>query len=135
MTIPFNNTISRSTIASIRTIVRWITRICSIALIIYLLDLWKLSALDTYQGISFARISAGLKYHILDISVIIGVILSWKWERLGGLILIGLIVVIAIIASFFGGSIIAYSPIAETIAILGNLFLFSWVLSMHLKSD
>ena len=107
-------------------IIRWIARILSALFVVFILffllaDLFGKE--ETGGGVLSAK--DGITFFFFPISTIVGLVIAWNWERMGGLItVLGLIGLVTIrpdlLSSFF---------LIGIVAIPGLLFILYWYLA------
>ena len=102
------------------TIIRWIARVCSIVLVLFLLLMVVGSFFDPKSGNpATPRETLGLIF--FPFGLCFGLLLAWKWELMGGIIaIVSMIAFSLTIPGSFGATVIA-TP--------GVLFLICWYLS------
>ncbi len=116
---------------TVKRLLFWLPRLLCVAFIVFL----SLSALDIFEeGVSFGRTTLALAIHLLPAELLLVIlIVSWKWEWVGGVLFWGLS-----IAYFFWtvGRMhwSAWALISGTLFGLGFLFLVDWIYHERLRA-
>jgi hypothetical protein len=107
------------------TILRWIARIWSIASIAFLSFMLIASIVGAgEENGGFASSREVVQFLFFPLGILIGMIIAWKWEGLGGIITTGSIIVFHV----FRPDLI-FEGMFDVLAVPGLLFLACWLLS------
>lgn len=104
------------------TVIRWIARVASIPSIVALLLPYFVEGLYWLQATSLREVIG----HVCFFTVLVGLILAWRWEGLGGGLTVTGIAAFYVTWWLYGKS--PRGPFFLLIAAPGLLFLLYWVL-------
>ncbi len=109
---------------SIATISRWLARLSGLVFILFVLMMLGVFGGDEPAN-EFNSNSEITIFAFFPIGYMIGLILGWKWELLGGLIVVGCI---GVLFAWSPGSTMS-GPWFWVMAVPGFLFLLAWYLT------
>ena len=109
------------------TVLRWIARIWTILSLAFLLLFFGASIFSSIGTSTFAFKDL-LQFVFFPIGLAVGLILSWKWEGLGGIIAIGSIIGFHLQMLVTHGKP-DFGLFFELLAAPGILFILYWILS------
>ncbi|MBE0639567.1 MAG: hypothetical protein IH598_13705 [Bacteroidales bacterium] len=107
-------------------IIRWIARIwgsCSLAFMLFFLGAHLIGSI-TSEGEEFNSQSEMVSFAFFPVSIIIGLIVAWKWEGVGGLITIA-----GIVGFHFLRPDLLFDPWISGLAAPGLFFILYWLIS------
>ena len=107
-------------------VIRWIARISSIVIVVFLLLMFIGEALSPNHQSATIKSRETLGLHFFPIGLCLGLILAWKWEKAGGIIAIASMVAFQLT--------ITDAPLWMLgLATPGLLFIISWISSRDLE--
>jgi len=108
-------------------VVRWTARIVSIIVLVFVLFFVIADLLDNYSVEDPLPLLDKVAFIFFPLSTIVGLCMAWRWEGLGGLIIIaGLIGLLTIRPDLLSSPLLL-----ALIAIPGMLFLLYWYLARY----
>jgi hypothetical protein len=107
---------------SVKHILFWAPRILTLLFAVFI----SLFAFDVFdQGYSFWETVLALLIHLIPTGILLlALVLSWRWEWIGGILFIGLGVFYLVAAQ--GQHWLAYLLISGPLFLIGALFLLNW---------
>jgi len=97
----------------------WTPRILGIIFAVFI----SIFALDVFEEYKFPEVLVALFMHLVPTYLVVGaLILAWKWERIGGILFLGL-GLFYIIITWGKFDLISYLIISGPVTLIGILFL------------
>ena len=108
--------------------IRWVARIWSILSIAFFLVMAIGEGFFARDSADFSSMRDKIAFTFFPIGIFLGLILSWRWEGIGGVIVIGSIFAFYLTLWLYDGKL-PRGPYFALLATPGLLFLVSWWLS------
>ncbi|MBT8287509.1 MAG: hypothetical protein HKN00_09115 [Flavobacteriaceae bacterium] len=114
-------------------IILWIARVWSLLSLFFMF--WMVGAhfiealSENGGGISFNSSRESISFLFFPVCIMIGLLLAWKWEGLGGLI-----TVLGIVGFHIIRPDLIFDPMIDGLAAPGLIFLLYWLINRNLKT-
>ncbi len=111
--------------------IRWLTHIIGVALLIVFIKVLQIE----FSNLFLLPRLADKIYSIVLLTMMLALIISWKWEGLGGLLLIGSFITMGILIKFFQIDV-KYRELFTYLGpylITGILYFYCWLKTLQLK--